>query len=56
MVMICNDCEEVVDMPDDVEVGDIISCPCCGLEYEVRMVDGVMEMVELTLDGLDYGE
>jgi hypothetical protein len=56
MVMLCNDCGEIIELLIETEVGDIISCPCCGLEYEAKIVNGAMEWVELTLEGLDYGE
>ena len=54
--MECNDCGEPLEIPDDAEIGDVISCPCCGLEYEVKIVNGVTALVEFVLEGCDWGE
>jgi uncharacterized protein YbaR (Trm112 family) len=46
----CLDCECIID--ETGKEGDIIVCPDCGLEYELR--DGIL--VQLVLDGEDFGE
>jgi len=51
----CPDCGSVIEVPDDAEKGEVLSCPCCGLELEV--VDaGSAEVRELTIEGEDWGE
>ena len=54
--MKCRDCDAEIQIPKDSEQGDIITCACCGLEYEVKIVDGAVELLELLLDGEDFGE
>jgi uncharacterized paraquat-inducible protein A len=55
----CPDCDSVLDVPCDVEAGEILSCPGCGLELEVKKktIGGVcVELQELTIEGEDWGE
>ncbi len=55
----CPDCEAELDVPSDLEKGEIVSCPSCGLELEVKQVGqgGVLiDLQELTLEGEDWGE
>jgi lysine biosynthesis protein LysW len=38
-------------------MGEILSCPECGLELEVKQVNGsLLELQELTIEGEDWGE
>jgi hypothetical protein len=48
----CLDCEVEIILPLDIEEGEIVSCQCCGTEYEIR--DG--QLVYLTQEGEDWGE
>ena len=53
----CPDCDADVDVPHDTAKGEILSCPCCGLELEVKQVNaGCVDLQELTLEGEDWGE
>ena len=53
----CPDCDADVDVPQDTTKGEILSCPCCGLELEVKQVNaGCVDLQELTLEGEDWGE
>jgi len=36
----CNECGGVVPLMDDVLTGEIISCPDCGAEFEVKGIKG----------------
>ena len=37
--------------------GEILSCPGCGLELEVKQVKGgCVDLQELTIEGEDWGE
>jgi alpha-aminoadipate carrier protein LysW len=36
----CPDCDAELDVPADTEKGEILSCPGCGLELEVKQVKG----------------
>ncbi|MFW6117175.1 MAG: sulfonate ABC transporter [Thermoproteota archaeon] len=53
----CVVCDAELDVPDNVVVGEILSCPQCGAELEVKQVgaDGV-ELQELMIEGEDWGE
>ncbi len=35
----CQDCDATMKILDDVVVGEIISCPDCGNEFEVSKLD-----------------
>jgi uncharacterized paraquat-inducible protein A len=43
----CQECENVIEVPDDLEVGDFFECNYCGIEYEVLAVtdDGEYEVM-----------
>jgi alpha-aminoadipate carrier protein LysW len=40
-IMNCLECDAELDLAPDVEEGEIISCPDCGVEWEVMSVDPV---------------
>jgi alpha-aminoadipate carrier protein LysW len=53
----CPDCDADLDVPHDTAEGEIVSCPGCGLELEVKQVQaGCVHLQELTLEGEDWGE
>jgi len=53
----CPDCDADLDVPTDTAKGEILSCPGCGLELEVKDVhSGCVALQELTLEGEDWGE
>jgi len=55
----CPDCDSALEVPSDVELGEILSCPCCGLELEVKKTTfggGCTEFQELVIEGEDWGE
>jgi len=53
----CPDCDAQLDVPVDTEKGEILSCPGCGLELEVKQVKGgCVDLQELTIEGEDWGE
>ena len=53
----CPDCDAELDVPVDTEKGEILSCPGCGLELEVKQVNGgCFNLQELTIEGEDWGE
>ena len=35
----CQDCDATMKILDDVVIGEIISCPDCGNEFEVSKID-----------------
>ena len=55
----CPDCDSELSVPCDVEKGEILSCPGCGLELEVKNIGvggGCLDLQELTIEGEDWGE
>jgi alpha-aminoadipate carrier protein LysW len=53
----CPDCEAELDVPADTVKGEILSCPGCGLELEVKQIEaGCVDLQELTIEGEDWGE
>ena len=59
----CPDCDTEFEIDNDYRVGEVTSCPACGLELEVRSitiseVDNTtnVKVRELTITGEDWGE
>ena len=55
----CPDCDSELNVPFDVETGEILSCPGCGLELEVKNINNggeCLDLQELTIEGEDWGE
>jgi transcription elongation factor Elf1 len=55
----CPDCDSELKIPCDIEKGEVLSCPCCGLELEVKEIsDGgaFVDLQELVIEGEDWGE
>ena len=55
--MQCYDCDTMFEIPNDAVVGEIVTCHCCGLEFEVKQVESdFIALEELTVEGEDWGE
>ena len=55
----CPDCESELNIPYDIEKGEVLSCPGCGLELEVKKISdggGCVDLQELVIEGEDWGE
>jgi len=53
----CPDCDAELEVPEDVMLGEILSCLECGLELEVKRINGdCLELQELAIEGEDWGE
>lgn len=53
----CPDCSAEFDVPDDVMVGEIVSCPDCGLDLEVvKVEDSDVELQRIAIEKEDWGE
>ncbi len=35
----CPECKNNIDLEKDYNIGDVIECPYCGIELEVKNVD-----------------
>jgi|TARA_B100001750_G_C15237178_1_gene461071 alpha-aminoadipate carrier protein LysW len=53
----CVECAGEIEFQDDVTIGEIVSCPDCGMEFEVSAVTGnKIEMKQAEKVGEDWGE
>ncbi|MCH2396934.1 MAG: lysine biosynthesis protein LysW [Nitrososphaerales archaeon] len=53
----CQDCDATMKILDDVVVGEIISCPDCGNEFEVSKIDSnSVTLSPAESVGEDWGE
>lgn len=53
----CPDCEAEIHVPPDTAVGEILTCPDCGLELEVKQVgQDKIEVKEISIEKEDWGE
>ena len=53
----CDDCDQQFDIPSDAELGEIFSCPGCGVEYEVKgKTKDSIDIDYCTMEGEDWGE
>lgn len=53
----CPECDAEIDVPDDALDGEIISCPDCGLDLEVRFDEnGGLCLEPAEIEGEDWGE
>lgn len=53
----CPDCEAGIEVADDSMMGEILSCPDCGLDLEVRAVGSKgVELQRLAIEKEDWGE
>ena len=53
----CPECDAEVKIPDDVIIGEIVSCPDCGQELEiVEITNGSVKVKAAEVGGEDWGE
>ncbi len=52
----CPDCEATVTVPEDALLGEILSCPDCGLDLEVTKVGQNQAVKALVVEKEDWGE
>lgn len=53
----CQECGADISVPEDVVVGEIITCPDCGGEYEITSkVEGSLELKPAERVGEDWGQ
>jgi len=39
MIALCPECEAKIELGEDVETGEIVECPDCGVELEVTNLE-----------------
>lgn len=53
----CTECDGELTIPDDVINGEIVTCPDCGMDFEVNIKDsGEIELKPAEVEGEDWGE
>ena len=53
----CPECLAEIEIPEDALVGEIVSCPDCGLELEVESIQGdKVKLQKLVIEKEDWGE
>jgi len=53
----CPDCEREIRVPGGAVIGEIVSCPDCGLELEVKQINGdEVDLKEISIEKEDWGE
>ena len=53
----CPDCEAEIRVPEGTTLGEIVSCPDCGLELEVKAINGDrVDLKEISIEKEDWGE
>ena len=55
--MNCPECDAKLNIPNDADVGEIVSCADCGADYEIARKDGsYVELKQAETVGEDWGE
>jgi len=53
----CLECEGDISIPDDAVVGEIVTCPDCGLSFEVSEINSSRVVLKAAENmGEDWGE
>lgn len=52
----CVDCDAQVEVPDDAVNGEIVSCPDCGLDFEVVVNPQGRSIKPVVIEKEDWGE
>jgi len=52
----CPDCDASITIADDALKGEIVSCPDCGLDYEVVATGPTPTIKPLVIEKEDWGE
>lgn len=52
----CVDCDAEITVPDDAVNGEIVSCPDCGLDFEVVFGSQGRSIKPVAIEKEDWGE
>ena len=52
----CTDCDAQVMVPEDAVDGEIVSCPDCGLDFEVVVGSQGPSIKPVVMEKEDWGE
>ncbi|MFX0093856.1 MAG: lysine biosynthesis protein LysW [Candidatus Hodarchaeota archaeon] len=51
----CIVCEAIIDFDSDLEIGELLMCPDCGTELEVRFLNP-LKIIEAPMEEEDWGQ
>jgi alpha-aminoadipate carrier protein LysW len=54
--MNCLECDASISIPNDAAVGEIVSCPECGADFEISKGGQGVELKPAESIGEDWGE
>ena len=54
--MNCPECDANITIPDDVAIGEIVSCSDCGADYEISKEGSDVGLKQAESIGEDWGE
>ena len=55
--MNCPECDAALKIPEDASIGEIVSCPDCGADFEIASKNGAAyELKHAEKVGEDWGE
>jgi alpha-aminoadipate carrier protein LysW len=52
----CVDCDALIEIPEDAVDGEIVTCPDCGLDFEVTVTPQGRSIKPLVIEKEDWGE
>jgi alpha-aminoadipate/glutamate carrier protein LysW len=53
----CQDCSAEINVPDDVLVGEIVTCPDCGADFEIASkTQNLVDLKPAESVGEDWGQ
>ncbi|MEM1550816.1 MAG: alpha-aminoadipate/glutamate carrier protein LysW/ArgW [Candidatus Bathyarchaeia archaeon] len=53
----CPECDAEIEIPEDALPGEIVGCPDCGLDLEVKFdKEGALTLELAEIEGEDWGE
>jgi len=56
-IIVCTDCGYEIIVPKDIQDNEVLTCPCCSLEFVVNVLaEDVFKALPLEMEGVDWGE
>ena len=56
-ILKCLECGDEIPIPEDVIKGEIVTCPDCGVSFEVHKISkDSFELIPAQVEGEDWGE
>ena len=55
-ILKCLECEGEISIPSDVIEGEIVTCPDCGISFEIHKKNNTYELKPAQVEGEDGGE